>query len=130
MSTTRRFVDYRTAVLIVVANMIGTGVFATVGLQAEAISNGAALLLIWGLGGVTAMCGALCYGELAAAIPRSGGEYHFLSRIFHPVLGQLAGWASVTFGFAAPTALAAMALGRYAGTLIPVDPSWIAPSIS
>jgi APA family basic amino acid/polyamine antiporter len=126
MSATRRFVDYRAAVLIVVANMIGTGVFATLGLQAEAIKNGAALLLIWGLGGVTSLCGALCYGELAAAIPRSGGEYHFLSRIFHPLLGQLAGWASVTIGFAAPIALATMALGHYAGTVIPVDPLWIA----
>ena len=106
--------------------MIGTGAFATLGLQADTSSNGAALLLIWILGGITALCGALCYGELAAAIPRSGGEYHFLSRVFHPSLGQLAGWVSVTIGFAAPIALASMALGHYASTIVPVGPSSIA----
>ena len=126
MPASLRFIDYRTAVLIVIANMIGTGVFTTLGLQAEGIANSVALLLLWVIGGVTALCGALCYAELSAAFPRSGGEYHFLSRAFDPVLGQLAGWVSVTVGFAAPVALAAMALGRYAGTLVAADPSWIA----
>ena len=126
MTSQRRFIDHRTAVLIVVANMIGTGVFTTLGLQAAQVPDGAALLLIWVLGGVVALCGALCYGELAAALPRSGGEYHFLSRIYHPTLGQLAGWVSVTVGFSAPVALAAMALGRYAGTVVPMDPMLIA----
>jgi APA family basic amino acid/polyamine antiporter len=126
MPSPRRFIDYRTAVLIVVANMIGAGVFTTLGLQAAVVPDGAALLLLWVLGGVVALCGALSYAELAAALPRSGGEYHFLSRIYHPTLGQLAGWVSVTVGFSAPVALAAMALGRYAGTVIPVDPMLIA----
>jgi APA family basic amino acid/polyamine antiporter len=128
MSSTRRFISYRTAVLIVIANMIGTGVFTTLGLQAEGVPDGAALLLLWALGGLTALCGALSYAELAAALPRSGGEYHFLSRIFHPVLGQLAGWVSVTVGFSAPIALAAMAIGRYASVFADVDPAWIAVS--
>jgi APA family basic amino acid/polyamine antiporter len=118
----RRFIGYPTAVTLVIANMIGTGVFTTLGLQAEAVPNGAALLLLWILGGVVALCGALSYAELAAALPRSGGEYHFLSRIYHPVLGQLAGWISVTVGFSAPVALAAMALGRYTGTFLPIEP--------
>lgn len=106
--------------------MIGTGVFTTLGLQAAEVPDGAALLLLWLLGGVVALCGALSYAELAAALPRSGGEYHFLSRIYHPSVGRLAGWVSVTVGFSAPVALASMALGRYAGTLIPVDPMLIA----
>ncbi len=59
------------------------------------------------------MSGALSYSEIASRIPRSGGEYHFLSRIYHPFLGFLAGWTSVFIGFAAPTALAAMALAGY-----------------
>jgi APA family basic amino acid/polyamine antiporter len=122
----RRFIGYSTAVTLVIANMIGTGVFTTLGLQAEVVPNGAALLLLWILGGVVALCGALSYAELAAALPRSGGEYHFLSRIYHPALGQLAGWISVTVGFSAPVALAAMALGRYAGTFLPVEPMAIA----
>lgn len=121
-----RFIDQRTAILIVVANMIGTGVFTTLGLQAAGIPDGSALLLLWLIGGLIALCGALSYAELAAALPRSGGEYHFLSRIFHPLLGQLAGWVSVTVGFAAPVALAAMAMGYYAATVLPAPPTAIA----
>ncbi len=126
MSNPQRFIDQRTAVLLVVANMIGTGVFTTLGLQAAGVPDGAALLLLWALGGLVALCGALCYAELAAALPRSGGEYHFLSRIYHPLLGQLAGWVSVTVGFAAPTALAAMAMGRYTAAIAPVGPTAVA----
>ncbi len=122
----RRFIDYRTAVLMVIANMIGTGVFTTLGLQAEAVPDGAALLLLWALGGLVALCGALSYAELSAALPRSGGEYHFLSRIYHPALGQLAGWVSVTVGFSAPIALAAMGLGRYLATVVAWDPMLVA----
>lgn len=120
------FLDYRAAVLLVVATMVGTGVFTTLGLQAAAVPDGAALLLLWVLGALVALCGALSYAELAAAVPRSGGEYHFLSRLYHPVLGWLAGLVSVTIGFAAPIALAAMALGRYAATFLPISPLAIA----
>jgi APA family basic amino acid/polyamine antiporter len=69
--------------------------------------------LLWIIGGIVALCGALCYGELSAALPRSGGEYHFLSQIYHPALGFMAGFISGTVGFAAPIALAAMAFGTY-----------------
>jgi APA family basic amino acid/polyamine antiporter len=101
------------ATAIVVGNMIGIGVFTGLGFQAAAFQSPFALLLVWGLGGVAALCGALCYGELAAALPRSGGEYHYLSRVFHPFFGFLAGWVSVTVGFAAPVAAASMAFGGY-----------------
>jgi basic amino acid/polyamine antiporter, APA family len=121
-----RFIGYRTAVMIVIANMVGTGVFTTLGFQAQAVPDGAALLLLWALGGIIALSGALCYAELAAAIPRSGGEYHFLSRTMSPTLGRLAGWVSVTVGFSAPVALAAMALGSYAAIFLPFDPTLIA----
>lgn len=106
--------------------MVGAGVFTTLGLQAVEIHDGIALLSLWLLGGVIALCGALSYGELAAALPRSGGEYHFLGRIYHPVLGTVAGWVSVTVGFCAPVALTAMALGRYAAELLPLAPDHIA----
>ncbi len=108
-----------TATSITVANMIGTGVFTSLGFQVVDVRSGFALLLLWVLGGVFALCGALAYGELAAALPRSGGELHFLSRIFHPSLGFLAGWLSLTVGFAAPIALAAMAFGRYLARVFP-----------
>jgi len=112
-----------TATAIVIANMIGTGVFTSLGFQALGVHSVFALLLLWIIGGIAALCGALAYGELGAAMPRSGGEYHYLSEIFHPVLGFLSGWVSVTVGFAAPVALAAMALGNYASRVFPVlDP--------
>ena len=96
-----------------IANIIGTGVFTSLGFQVADIQSGFALLMLWIVGGIAALCGALCYGELSAALPRSGGEYHFLSEIYHPAVGFMAGFISATVGFAAPIALAAMAFGKY-----------------
>ncbi len=106
-------VGFLTACGIVIANIIGTGVFTSLGFQVADIQSGFALLMLWIVGGIAALCGALCYGELSAALPRSGGEYHFLSEIYHPALGFMAGFISATVGFAAPVALAAMAFGKY-----------------
>ncbi|MEO1252914.1 MAG: amino acid permease [Pseudomonadota bacterium] len=102
-----------TAISIVVANMIGTGVFTSLGFQLLNIQSGFAILALWAAGGVAAFCGAVSYAELAAALPRSGGEYHFVSRIYHPAAGFVSGWVSATVGFAAPTALAAMTFAAY-----------------
>ena len=109
----RRNIGFVTACSIVIANIIGTGIFTSLGFQLINIHSGFALLMLWIIGGIAALCGALCYGELAAALPRSGGEYHFLSKIYHPALGFMAGFVSATVGFAAPVALAAMAFGHY-----------------
>src|ERR1700741_1833219 len=108
-----RTIGFFTASGIVIANIIGTGVFTSRGFQLNDIQSGFALLMLWIVGGIAALCGALCYGELSAALPRSGGEYHFLSEIYHPALGFMAGFISATVGFAAPIALAAMAFGKY-----------------
>lgn len=128
VSAPRPALDAKSALLLVIANMVGTGVFTTLGLQAAGVQDGAALLLLWLLGGAVAVSGALCYAELAAALPRSGGEYHFLSRIYGPRIGELAGLVSATVGFAAPMALAAMAFGRYAGTVVDLPASTLALS--
>jgi basic amino acid/polyamine antiporter, APA family len=109
----KRTIGFVTACSIVIANIIGTGIFTSLGFQLINIRSGFALLMLWVIGGIAALCGALCYGELAAALPRSGGEYHFLSKIYHPALGFMAGFVSATVGFAAPIALAAMAFGHY-----------------
>ena len=109
----KRTIGFVTACSIVIANIIGTGIFTSLGFQLSDIQSGFALAMLWVVGGITALCGALCYGELAAALPRSGGEYHFLSQIYHPSLGFMAGFVSATVGFAAPIALAAMAFGKY-----------------
>src|SRR5262245_12034617 len=111
-----------TATAIAVADMIGIGVFTSLGFQVRGLPSAFSLLMLWIVGGITALCGALAYAELAAALPRSGGEYNFLKRIYHPAVGFLAGWISATVGFAAPIALAAMAFGTYFEGVFPGSP--------
>ena len=111
-----------TATALAVADMIGTGVFTSLGFQVRGIPSPFALAMLWVVGGLVALCGALSYAELAAAFPRSGGEYNFLSRIFRPSIGFMAGWISSTVGFAAPVALAAMAFGQYFAGVFPGSP--------
>lgn len=99
--------------------MIGTGVFTSVGFQALGLTSPFAILMLWLVGGVLALFGALTYGEVAARIPRSGGEYAYLREIYHPALGFLSGFVSLFAGFAAPIAAAAHAFGDYIGVLYP-----------
>jgi len=108
-----------TAIAVVVANMIGTGVFTSLGFQLLDIQSGFALLMLWVVGGITAFCGALTYAELGAALPRSGGEYNFLTKCYHPIAGFISGWISSTIGFAAPVALAAITFGAYLSSVFP-----------
>ncbi|MDR3423355.1 MAG: amino acid permease [Xanthobacteraceae bacterium] len=115
-------VSWITATAIVVADMVGVGVFSSLGFQVTDIASGFSLLLLWIVGGIVAICGAFCYAELAAMFPRSSGEYNFLRRIYHPAFGFVAGWLSATVGFAAPIALAAMAFGIYFKSIIPGAP--------
>jgi APA family basic amino acid/polyamine antiporter len=98
---------------MVAANMIGTGVFTSLGFQLLTLNTGFAIVALWLVGGLAALCGALSYGELSGAMPRSGGEYHLLSRVYRPVVGFLSGWVSVVVGFSAPIAAAAVAMGHY-----------------
>jgi APA family basic amino acid/polyamine antiporter len=111
-----------TATALAVADMIGTGVFTSLGFQVRDIPSAFSLMMLWIVGGIVALSGALSYSELAAAFPRSGGEYNFLSRAFRPALGFMAGWISATVGFAAPVALAAMAFGQYFAGFAPGAP--------
>jgi APA family basic amino acid/polyamine antiporter len=105
-----------TVTAVVIANMIGTGVFTSLGFQLLEIRSAFVILVLWALGGLVALCGAMTYAELGAALPRSGGEYNFLTRIYHPLAGFVSGWVSATIGFAAPVALAAMTFAAYASS--------------
>lgn len=114
-----------TALSVVVANMIGTGIFTTTGFLIEDLQNPLTVLIAWLVGGFVALCGALTYAELGIRMPRSGGEYHYLSRLFHPAVGFLAGWISLVVGFSAPVAAVAVAFSRYLGSVfeaLPVIP--------
>jgi basic amino acid/polyamine antiporter, APA family len=110
------------ATSIVVADMIGVGVFTSLGFQVKDVSSGFSLLTLWFVGGIVALCGAFCYAELGSMFPRSSGEYNFLAKTYHPIVGFLAGWLSATVGFAAPVALAAMAFGEYFKSIVPDAP--------
>lgn len=107
-------------VALLVGNMVGTGVFTSLGFQVAGTQTGFALLALWFVGGLLSLMGALCYAELGAMLPRSGGEYVYLDRAWSPALGFTGGFVSVTAGFAAPIAIAAMAFGRYAAAVAPV----------
>ena len=102
-----------TGVALVVANMIGTGAFTSLGFQLKDLNNPTIILVLWVLGGVIALSGAFSYAEIGTHIQRSGGEYAFLTKLFHPLIGYLSGWISITVGFAAPIALSAMAFVAY-----------------
>src|SRR3979490_535563 len=110
------------ATAIVVADMVGVGVFTSLGFQVKGVLLGFAILLLWIVGGVVALCGVFSYSELGAMFPRSSGEYNFLKRAFHPAFGFVAGWVSATVGFAAPVALAPLAFGEYGKSILPNAP--------
>ncbi len=114
----RRVVGKYSAAAVVVSGMIGTGIFTTTGLMAEMGAGAGDIILAWLIGGVLALCGALCYGELGANMPESGGDYYYISRMIHPSLGFLSGWVSLIVGFSAPIAAAAMAMQIYLEAVI------------
>ena len=112
-SDLRREIGLGSATILVIANMIGTGIFTTSGFLMEALRDPQAMLLCWLIGGILALCGALCYGELGAMFPRAGGEYVFLRESFGKLWGFLSGWISLIVGFSAPIAAAAIAFASY-----------------
>ena len=114
-----KFYTPRTAAAVIIANMVGTGVFTSLGFQVADIQSIFALMMLWIIGGIASLCGAATYAELGAALPRSGGEYNFLGRIYHPVAGFISGWVSTVIGFAAPIAAVSLAFGKYTTAALP-----------
>lgn len=116
--------------MFVIANMVGTGVFTSLGFQLASLTNPVGIALVWLLGGSVALCGAVVYGELGASMPRSGGEYHYLSVIYSPSVGFMSGWSSLLVGFAAPVALSCMAMSSYLCNMFPqLDPKLFAMAV-
>ncbi len=107
--------------------MVGAGVFTTSGFALADLGTPGRVLAAWLVGGLAALCGALCYGALGRRFPESGGEYHLLRETVHPLAGFLAGWVSLLAGFTAPTAAAALGLQAYLAPFLGdvVDPRWI-----
>jgi APA family basic amino acid/polyamine antiporter len=113
---------------IVIANMIGAGIFTTSGLLMKGLNDPVLMIVLWAVGGLIAICGALAYGELGAAMPGAGGEYLFLSKLYHPLFGFLSGWVSFIVGFSAPIAASAMGFSEYFCRAVPSLPGWLSSS--
>lgn len=114
---------------IVIANMIGVGIFTTSGLLMQQLGSPVLMITLWLAGGILALCGALCYGELGAAMPRAGGEYVYLAELYHPLLGFLTGWVSFFVGFSAPLAASTLGFSEYLGAAFPVLIEWSDPAL-
>ncbi|OOG74836.1 APC family permease [Algoriphagus sp. A40] len=110
-------ISWKTAAGLVIANMIGTGVFTSLGFQLAEVQNTWSILLLWALGGGMALIGAFVYAELGTHFRKTGGDYFFLSETIHPAVGYLYAWISLTVGFSAPIAIAAMAMNGYLSPL-------------
>jgi len=109
----RRELGFTHSTAIVVANMIGTGIFGTTGYLAGDLGRPYLVLAIWVVGAVVAVAGCLCYSEMGVNLPESGGEYIFLREAWGPVWGFLSGWISFFAGFSAPIAANALLLSEY-----------------
>ncbi|MBX2915817.1 MAG: amino acid permease [Cyclobacteriaceae bacterium] len=114
------------AIMLVIANMIGTGVFTSLGYQVGPLPSGFVILVLWLVGGVVALSGAFTYAEIATTLKRSGGEYLYLAKIFHPALGFLSGWMSAIVGFAGAISAVAIAIGAYATEALGISTELIA----
>jgi len=120
-----RTLGFFPATNIVVANMIGAGIFTTSGLLLADLHDPLLMMGLWLFGGIIALCGAISYGELGAAMPEAGGEYLFLSRLFHPSFGFLSGWLSFIVGFSAPIAASAIGFSEYFLRVFPDMNEWL-----
>lgn len=115
-------------ITLVIANMIGTGVFTSLGYQVGPLPSGFVILMLWFLGGIVAFCGALTYAEISTTLERSGGEYLYLSKIFHPILGFVSGWMSTIAGFGGAISAVAIAIGSYSSGLFHIPEKIISVS--
>jgi len=117
---------------MVVANMVGAGIFTSSGFSLGALGNPDRVMFAWIICGVWAICGAIGYGSLVARLPESGGEYLFLAKLVHPSVGFLAGWISVFAGFTAPISVAALTAAAYIQPTAEIGASsllWIASGV-
>lgn len=119
MSRSSAHLGLATGTGIVVANMIGAGVFLSAGYMAQDMGPGT-ILLAWVVGSLIALAGTHAYATLALRVPRSGGEYRFLHDLLHPLAGYFAGWVTLLVGFSAPVAANAHAAAAFSATLVPV----------
>jgi APA family basic amino acid/polyamine antiporter len=115
----QRHLRLRSATALVIANMIGAGIFTTTGFQAADLRHPLLIFALWVVGGILALLGALCYAELGAMMPEAGGEYVYLRETYGPAFGFMSAFVSLTAGFSAAIASATESFVIYLGTFVP-----------
>jgi basic amino acid/polyamine antiporter, APA family len=125
-------IGWFTASCLLISNIIGGGIFTTTGLMARDLGDPMLILLLWSLGGLFAIGGAMVYGELGSRLPHAGGDYVYLREAYGPLVAFLSGWTSFTIGFGAAVAASAISFSAYAFRLIPVtdESGWGAKGLS
>jgi basic amino acid/polyamine antiporter, APA family len=105
--------------LITIGSILGSAIFIAAADVARAVPHAGLLLLLWILGGLLTMAGALTYAELGAMFPKAGGQYHFLKEAYGPFWGFLFGWAAFTNIMSGGLAALAAGFGEYLGSFLP-----------
>jgi basic amino acid/polyamine antiporter, APA family len=125
-------IGWFTASCLLVSNIIGGGIFTTTGLMARDLGDPKLILLLWSLGGLFAIGGAMIYGELGSRLPHAGGDYVYLREAYGPLVAFLSGWTSFTIGFGAAVAASAISFSAYAFRIFPVmdETGWWAKGLS
>lgn len=130
--TPRVKISWFTASCVLVSNIIGGGIFTTTGLMARDLGDPLLILLLWFLGALFALGGAMIYGELGSLLPHAGGDYVYLREAYGPLIAFLSGWTSFTIGFGAAVAASAISFSSYALRLVPLEDAsgWLAKGLS
>ena len=125
-------IGWFTATCVLISNIIGGGIFTTTGFMARDLGDPLLILLLWFIGALFALGGAMVYGELGAALPHAGGDYVYLREAYGPLVAFLSGWTSFTIGFGAAVAASAISFSSYALRVIPIvdEQGWLAKSLS
>ncbi len=125
-------IGWFTASCVLVSNIIGGGIFTTTGLMARDLGDPMLILLLWFVGALFALGGAMVYGELGAALPHAGGDYVYLREAYGPLVAFLSGWTSFTIGFGAAVAASAISFSSYALRVVPIEDEqgWLAKGLS
>ncbi|MBD0315695.1 MAG: amino acid permease [Nitrospiraceae bacterium] len=125
-------IGWFTAACVLVSNIIGGGIFTTTGLLARDLGDPLTILMLWCIGGLFALGGAMIYGELGSILPHAGGDYVYLREAYGPLISFLSGWTSFTIGFGAAVAASAITFSSYALRVIPLDElgGWTAKGLS
>jgi len=125
-------IGWFTASCVLVSNIIGGGIFTTTGIMARDLGDPMLILLLWFVGALFALGGAMVYGELGAALPHAGGDYVYLREAYGPLVAFLSGWTSFTIGFGAAVAASTISFSSYALRIIPIEDErgWLAKGLS